>query len=158
MDLGQRGRIRRRQQQHTAAGSRSNREQTVHSHATLMGTAAAAAANRCLVLLPPPPSVDQELSADTRDWAERDTLVRGAVGKFRLALRCRPDFDRGCYNLGTVFYTAAVALQSDTGWRKGGKGGMRILSCAHDQHVHDRTAQWYSCTAPFPNRCCCFCC
>eukprot|EP00882_Tetradesmus_deserticola_P029949 GHRQ01033586.1.p1 GENE.GHRQ01033586.1~~GHRQ01033586.1.p1 ORF type:complete len:292 (+),score=102.29 GHRQ01033586.1:299-1174(+) len=57
----------------------------------------------------------QELSADARDWAERHALVRSAMDKFRLALRSRPDFDRGCYNLGTVFYTFAMALQSDTG-------------------------------------------
>lgn len=37
------------------------------------------------------------------------------MDKFRLALRSRPDFDRGCYNLGTVFYTFALALQGDTG-------------------------------------------
>jgi hypothetical protein len=59
----------------------------------------------------------QELSSDARDWLERDALVRAAMDKFRLALRSRPDFDRGCYNLGTVFYTFAMALQSDTGDR-----------------------------------------
>jgi hypothetical protein len=46
--------------------------------------------------------------------------VRAAMGKFRLALRSRPDFDRGAYNLGTVFYTFALALQSEPGQPKGG--------------------------------------
>lgn len=57
----------------------------------------------------------QELSSDARDWGERHALVAAAMDKFRLALRSRPDFDRGCYNLGTVFYTFALALQGDTG-------------------------------------------
>lgn len=61
----------------------------------------------------------QELSADCPDWSERDQLVRHAMNKFRLALRSRPDFDRGCYNLGTVFYTFACALQSEPGQPKG---------------------------------------
>eukprot|EP00877_Chromochloris_zofingiensis_P000186 jgi/Chrzof1/10168/Cz04g31140.t1 len=60
----------------------------------------------------------QELSADCPDWSERDQLVRHAMNKFRLALRSRPDFDRGCYNLGTVFYTFACALQSEPGQPK----------------------------------------
>jgi hypothetical protein len=55
----------------------------------------------------------QELSSDARVWSERDALVIAAMDKFRLALRSRPDFDRGCYNLGTVFYTFAMALQSE---------------------------------------------
>jgi hypothetical protein len=63
-------------------------------------------------LCPPPP---QELSGDARDWGERDALVHAAMDKFRLTLRSRPDFDRGCYNLGTVFYTFAMALQGDAG-------------------------------------------
>lgn len=61
----------------------------------------------------------QELSSDARDWVERDVLVRAAMEKFRLALRSRPDFDRGCYNLGTVFYTFAMALQSNAGQLRG---------------------------------------
>lgn len=66
----------------------------------------------------PPP---QELSADARDWRARDALVRHAMGKFRLAIRGRPDFDRGCYNLGTVFYTFACAVQSEQGQTKGAR-------------------------------------
>lgn len=57
----------------------------------------------------------QELSGDARDWVERDALVHAAMEKFRLTIRSRPDFDRGCYNLGTVFYTFAMALQGDAG-------------------------------------------
>ncbi|GBF89166.1 hypothetical protein Rsub_01883 [Raphidocelis subcapitata] len=60
----------------------------------------------------------QELSADARDWRTRDALVRHAMDKFRLAIRARPDFDRGCYNLGTVFYTFACAMQSEQGQPK----------------------------------------
>ncbi|KAF8072959.1 HLB1 [Scenedesmus sp. PABB004] len=66
----------------------------------------------------------QELSSDARSWGERDALVRGAMDKFRLALRGRPDFDRGTYNLGTVFYTFAMALQGAAGARRShGAGG-----------------------------------
>jgi hypothetical protein len=43
--------------------------------------------------------------------ARRRELVKGALDKFRLALRARPDFDRGVYNLGTVYYTLACAAQ-----------------------------------------------
>lgn len=31
----------------------------------------------------------------------------------RCAVRMRPDFDRGCYNLGTVCYSYACTLQSE---------------------------------------------
>lgn len=55
----------------------------------------------------------QELSADVKDGADRDALVAHALHKFRLAVRCAPDFDRGCYNLGTVFYTYACTLQTE---------------------------------------------
>jgi hypothetical protein len=72
----------------------------------------------------------QELSSDARDWLERDALVRAAMDKFRLALRSRPDFDRGCYNLGTVFYTFAMALQSDTG-----NNGLRCMFACCAQKV-----------------------
>lgn len=36
-----------------------------------------------------------------------------ALEKFRHAVRLRPDFDRGCYNLGTVLYTYACAVQAE---------------------------------------------
>jgi hypothetical protein len=61
------------------------------------------------------PACLQELSGDARDWGQRDALVHAAMEKFRLTIRTRPDFDRGCYNLGTVFYTAAMALQGEAG-------------------------------------------
>lgn len=37
--------------------------------------------------------------------------VRHSVAKFRRAMRQRPEFDRACYNLGTVFYAHACQLQ-----------------------------------------------
>ncbi|CAL8468113.1 g7652 [Coccomyxa elongata] len=53
----------------------------------------------------------QELST-MRAEAERDRLVRQSVAKFRAAIRLRPEFDRACYNLGTVYYSHAFALQT----------------------------------------------
>ena len=35
------------------------------------------------------------------------------MDKFRMAIRLQPEFDRGCYNLGTVFYTFASAQAKD---------------------------------------------
>ena len=52
----------------------------------------------------------QEL-AGGRAAAERGPLVAASTAKFRRAIRLRPEFDRACYNLGTVFYSHAVALQ-----------------------------------------------
>ena len=54
----------------------------------------------------------QELSG-MRPPAERHYLVQHSVAKFHRAVRLRPDFDRACYNLGTVLYAYACALQSD---------------------------------------------
>lgn len=65
---------------------------------------------------------NQELSGDAHDWVERDALVHAAMEKFRLTIRSRPDFDRGCYNLGTVFYTFAMALQGEAAGERGGRG------------------------------------
>eukprot|EP00798_Chlamydomonas_sp_ICE-L_P022529 gene22529-29652_t len=45
--------------------------------------------------------------------AERNQLVVYALHKFRRAVRLRPDFDRGCYNLGTVYYSHGSALQTE---------------------------------------------
>ena len=56
----------------------------------------------------------QELTA-LRPPAERAYLVDAAVSKFRRAIRLRPDFDRACYNLGTVCYAHATSLNSDEG-------------------------------------------
>ena len=58
----------------------------------------------------------QELST-MRPGAERLSLVRLAVAKFRRAIRLRPEFDRACYNLGTVYYAYASTLQMDAGAR-----------------------------------------
>ena len=44
--------------------------------------------------------------------AEQAALVRQSIARFRRAIRLRPDFDRACYNLGTVFYAFACAQQS----------------------------------------------
>ncbi|KAK9803421.1 hypothetical protein WJX72_010561 [[Myrmecia] bisecta] len=54
----------------------------------------------------------QELST-MRPPAERQHLVNQSVAKFRRAIRLRPEFDRACYNLGTVFYAHACVLQND---------------------------------------------
>ena len=54
----------------------------------------------------------QELAA-LRPPAERAFLVEAAVAKFRRTIRQRPDFDRACYNLGTVYYAHALGLQDD---------------------------------------------
>ncbi len=35
-----------------------------------------------------------------------------SVQKFRTAIRLRPEFDRACYNLGTVYYSHAHTLSS----------------------------------------------
>lgn len=55
----------------------------------------------------------QELFAFAATPAARKELVPHAIEKFRHILRQRPDFDRGCYNLGTVFYACAQALQRE---------------------------------------------
>ncbi|KAK9806699.1 hypothetical protein WJX73_010014 [Symbiochloris irregularis] len=52
----------------------------------------------------------QELASE-RPPAERRRLTRHSVAKFRRAMRQRPEFDRACYNLGTVFYAHACQLQ-----------------------------------------------
>lgn len=47
-----------------------------------------------------------------RPETEREDLIHASVAKFRRAIRLRPEFDRACYNLGTVVYSHAFALQS----------------------------------------------
>lgn len=47
-----------------------------------------------------------------RPPAQRAALVRQSISKFRRAIRLRPDFDRACYNLGTVIYAFACTQQS----------------------------------------------
>ena len=48
-----------------------------------------------------------------RSPAERILLVQQSVAKFRRAIRLRPEFDRACYNLGTVYYAHACSLQNE---------------------------------------------
>lgn len=48
-----------------------------------------------------------------RSPAERILLVQQSVAKFRRAIRLRPEFDRACYNLGTVYYAHACSLQAE---------------------------------------------
>ncbi|EFJ43333.1 hypothetical protein VOLCADRAFT_121444 [Volvox carteri f. nagariensis] len=55
----------------------------------------------------------QEMSGLAQSASERDQLVSYALEKFRHAIRLRHDFDRGCYNLGTVLYTYACAVQAE---------------------------------------------
>ncbi|GLC41926.1 hypothetical protein PLESTF_000101200 [Pleodorina starrii] len=55
----------------------------------------------------------QEMCGLAHSVSERDQLVSYALEKFRHAIRLRPDFDRGCYNLGTVLYTYACAVQAE---------------------------------------------
>lgn len=54
----------------------------------------------------------QELST-MRTPSERVLLVQQSVAKFRRAIRLRPEFDRACYNLGTVYYAHACSLQNE---------------------------------------------
>ena len=53
----------------------------------------------------------QELSTMGSE-RERPGLVAASVARFRRAIRLRPEFDRACYNLGTVCYSHAHALQA----------------------------------------------
>lgn len=55
----------------------------------------------------------QELSEDMKYGGERDVLLRQAIAKFRQAVRARPDYDSGCYNLGRSCYTYACTLQGE---------------------------------------------
>lgn len=45
---------------------------------------------------------------------ERAQLVSQSLQKFRKAIRLRPEFDRACYNLGTVYYSHAHTLSSSS--------------------------------------------
>ena len=44
---------------------------------------------------------------------EKGIIYRQAAAKFRIAIRNRPDYDRCCYNLGTVCYRYSMQLQRD---------------------------------------------
>ena len=48
--------------------------------------------------------------AGMRPPGERGYLVAHSIAKFRRAIRLRPEFDRACYNLGTVVYAHAGTL------------------------------------------------
>ncbi|KAK9826480.1 hypothetical protein WJX81_003553 [Elliptochloris bilobata] len=48
--------------------------------------------------------------AGMRPPGERGYLAAHSIAKFRRAIRLRPEFDRACYNLGTVVYAHAGAL------------------------------------------------
>ena len=50
-----------------------------------------------------------------RPPGERGYLVARSVSKFRRAIRLRPEFDRACYNLGTVVYAHAGMLAAPGG-------------------------------------------
>ena len=69
----------------------------------------------------------QELST-MRSTAERLLLVQQSVAKFRRAIRLRPEFDRACYNLGTVYYAHACSLQNEA------QNQVRLLA-SHTWHV-----------------------
>lgn len=53
----------------------------------------------------------QEL-ATLQSPADQADLVQHSIFRFRQAIHLRPDFDRACYNLGTVFYAFACSQQS----------------------------------------------
>lgn len=55
----------------------------------------------------------QPKSAELFGVVERDYLMAASIMKFRQAIRLRPEFDRACYNLGTVLYSYATELQSE---------------------------------------------
>ena len=62
--------------------------------------------------------------------AEQAALVRQSIARFRRAIRLRPDFDRACYNLGTVFYAFACAQQSSVTQRLPSRVTQVQLSCS----------------------------
>jgi hypothetical protein len=73
--------------------------------------------------LSPLPVCPQEMFAYATTPAARAHLVPCAIEKFRQLLRQRPDFDRGCYNLGTVFYACAQTMQREAANEFKGVGG-----------------------------------
>ncbi|KAG2490140.1 hypothetical protein HYH03_011445 [Edaphochlamys debaryana] len=80
----------------------------------------------------------QEMSALATSVSERDRLVAFALEKFRHALRLRPDFDRGVYNLGTVLYTYACAVQADlTAQLKAGRLASSDPATTRERHARE---------------------
>lgn len=78
----------------------------------------------------------QELST-MRSPAERILLVQQSVAKFRRAIRLRPEFDRACYNLGTVYYAHACSLQNESN------------NPAADQVCHFGSSTWFEVQCSF---------
>ncbi len=67
--------------------------------------------------------------------SERDTLVAYALEKFRHAVRLRPDFDRGCYNMGTVLYSYACAVQAELAAQLKGRSVSCLCGCVEPRAV-----------------------
>lgn len=74
----------------------------------------------------------QELST-MRTPSERVLLVHQSVAKFRRAIRLRPEFDRACYNLGTVYYAHACSLQNEV--QNPQANQVRLAVCDYDAVV-----------------------
>ena len=78
---------------------------------------------------------------------ERAQLVRQSVQKFRQAIRLRPEFDRACYNLGTVYYShahtlsSAAAAQLSSQLTKVGIARQSTMSC-WSLHAWDAAGKW----------------
>eukprot|EP00210_Caulerpa_lentillifera_P000187 g182.t1 len=53
----------------------------------------------------------QEVSNYETNLHKKLELAVHAIDKFRRAIRLRLDFDHGCYNMGTIFYTHAINLK-----------------------------------------------
>ncbi|KAG2453019.1 hypothetical protein HYH02_002354 [Chlamydomonas schloesseri] len=69
---------------------------------------------------------------------ERDTLVVYALEKFRHAVRLRPDFDRGCYNMGTVLYSYACAVQAELATQlKAGRLTSQDAETSRERHARE---------------------
>ncbi|PNW78669.1 hypothetical protein CHLRE_09g387550v5 [Chlamydomonas reinhardtii] len=69
---------------------------------------------------------------------ERDTLVVYALEKFRHAVRLRPDFDRGCYNMGTVLYSYACAVQAELAAQlKAGRLTSQDAETSRERHARE---------------------
>ena len=79
----------------------------------------------------------QELSTLGSERA-RPGLVGASCARFRAAIRLRPEFDRACYNLGTVCYSHAHALQAAS------------QSALSSQLTKARSGAATSCPVPMP--------
>ena len=61
--------------------------------------------------------------------------MRQSIARFRRAIRLRPDFDRACYNLGTVFYAFACAQQSSVTQRLPSRVTQVQLCCSESLKI-----------------------